>query len=351
MSQTRLQQTTKPIILYWFLLLICITVLSGCTSSIGLSQPTAIPTVPACPTITPGTVPTNITSGINIYHVDISIITSDNINMLISPDPSLASINLAKARYAALDRLTHQVERWTDIQSIKVDDTSEIKIMVTFLHPDLIQAVALNNSLLNNPNVLNNPAPIQQIRDEVTKALKQFEARNKLIFLITIPKIDGAPHTIYTDIHKMILKNSKNISIPPAYEEHNLDQTISPNERSVFGYFYYPLEVMDSNNCIELLSSEYNSWIVIENPAFVIDNASAESKTWTIPYTPLLETGTIYYTPEIPPVEQLSLEPILPVNEPPQTNLPIEALKNNKGYWSEFGRFVWAQLTFEMYNK
>ncbi len=350
MSQTLLHQPSSRIILHWSILLICIAGLSGCTT-VTIGIPTEVATAEACASKTPNP---------NIYQINPSTITIDNINMLATstpdlftlatPDPNLASINLARARYTALDRLTHEVKRWTDIQSIRVDDTSEVKIMVTLLHPDLIQAVALNNILLNNPNVLNNTAIRDQLDVEVRNALKQFEERNKLIFLITIPKINGSPHTIYMDIHKMYLKNSKNMSVLPDYKEHNLDQAINPSEKSIFGYFYYPFEVMNTT-CTEVLSSDYNSWIVIENSSFTIDGAAGVSKTWTIPYKPLLEIEPPYYTPDLPPTDQLNYTPTLPLNDPPQTNLSIEELKNNQGYWSEFGRFVWAQLTFEIYNK
>ncbi len=355
MSQILLQKINRRIILHWSLLLICIAGLSGCTA-IPVGSPTEVAALEICPLETPD---------VNIYLADPSIITLNNINMLATPTPNLvtlatpdsnlANMNLTKARYAAFDRLTHEVERWTDVQSIQVDDTSEVKIMVTFLHPDLIQAVTLNNILLNNPNVLNNTATAQQIDAEVRIALNQFAMRKKLTFLITVPATlkteTSLPHTISIKIHEMILKNSNSMSIPPDYDDHNLDQAINPNDKAIFGYFYYPLAVTHNNTCTAVLSSQYDTRIVIETSSLIIDNTPGESKTWTIPYNPLLEIDPFYYTPDIPPVDQLSLTPIPPVNDPPQTNLSITELKNNKGYWSEFARFVWAQLTFEVYNK
>lgn len=355
MSQILLQQPYKHILLQWSLLLTCLTGLSGCVPT-ALSASTEITTAESCLLETPE---------VNIYLANPSIITLNTINLLATPtpdlitlappDPTLASSNLAKARYAALDRLTHEVERWTDIQSIRVDEASEIKIMVTFLHPDLIQAVALNNILLNNPNVLNNTATAQQIDAEVRNALNQFAMRKKLIFLITIPVIPKTetsfPHTISMKIHEMILKNSNNMGIRPDYDDHNLNQTINPNDKAIFGYFYYPLAVLHNNTCTEVLSSEYNTKIVIETSSLIIDDTAGEAKVWTIPYDPLLDIGPSYYMPDLPPANQLSLTPISPVNDPPQTNLSIEALQNNKEFWQEFGRFVWAQLTFEVYNK
>lgn len=289
-------------------------------------------------------------SDVNTYKVTpVGVVPTIYSYISNSPDPSQTVtdpvLRTYEARYAALNRLKDEAERWTKKVTIPLDETSQAQILVTFLSPELIQAVYLNNLLKHTTR----PADIQS---GVQAALYQFAAREQLIFLVTVLATSqnhqtSTPHSMDIPLSQMILMNAENLAIPPSHDDHNLDQPIDLTKDPVHGFVYYPLAVIHNEVCTQVLDPVYNTKIIIETSSLVVDGADSGIHNWTIPYVPLLLTDNFHYEPDY----QLPLYSDYPSldrsllsarNQPPNNT-------DDPNFWLEFGRFIWGQLTLEDY--
>lgn len=98
--------------------------------------------------------------------------TPDPVNTPL-PGPPIIPTNtpfpgqIESARYAAFQYLIKQTRRWTDIETIKFKDGSSVEIAVTFVSPELLQAVFLNNSLDDGVQVLDFQSQAQAALDSI----------------------------------------------------------------------------------------------------------------------------------------------------------------------------------------
>lgn len=253
----------------------------------------------------------------------------------ITSDPQLLA-----ARYAALHYLMDTTKRWSDTEVVKLDDSNEAHITVTFIGPELLQAVILNQILKHNLVHIDFGSQIQEM-------LNYVGTRDELLFLLTITMTNnsgiGLPsHTMDIPVKEMLLTNGEDLPIKPRHDDHILDQPIKTSSGPVYGYFAYPLAVLGSNKCHWILEPKYNTSIVITLRAIQIDGVENGPYTWAIPYS------SVIYMDEVPNYPELGMPPgfdetlLSPLDTPPN-----EIEKSNN--WQDFARFVWHQVTFGNY--
>ena len=256
---------------------------------------------------------------------------------------------LLGARYEAYQNLIKQTKRWSDIETIKLDDLNELQIIVTFISPELIQAVFLNE-------VLKDRFITADFETQLQSVLNSISARDELLFLVTVTATNNSsanstPHEIIIPIDQMVLKNAGNLESPPTHEDHNLEQPINSLFEPVFGYTAYPLGLLKSNVCNWILDPKYNTNIVITVPDIKIDNVNSRTYTWTIPYKSLIDSNI----PAIPPTfivpSDFNQSQMSPLSRPPYpvTGVMLSAGANPDLYWQDFARYVWNQITLGNY--
>lgn len=253
------------------------------------------------------------------------------------------------ARYEAFLFLKNQTTRWSDIETIKLDDSNEVQIAVTFISPELIQAVFLNEVLKGRFLTADFDIQLQEI-------LNILAARDELLFLITVTStsnnnINAPPHVIDMPISEMKLNNAGNLESTPNHDDHNLDQPIDPSSEPVFGYIAYPLAILQSGGCAWVLDPKYNTNIVITVPDIKIDNLSSHPYTWTIPYQSLIDPNIPPDPPTFIMPPDFNQEVMSPFRKPPH---PTASLRLSSGadpniYWQDFARYVWHQITLGNY--
>ena len=259
----------------------------------------------------------------------------------IPPNPiQLNEQQILGARYAAFQQLVYETKRWSDTRTIKLSDSSKAHITLTYISPELLQAVFLNE-------VLENRYPTYGFQDQLQQALNKVAARDELLFLVTVTTTNDnanpTHHTIKIPIESMFLYNAENLEISRSHGDHNLELVLDTSLVPVSGYLAYPLALISASECKWVLDPKYNTNIVITLPFIEVDDVSNKNPIfWTIPYAPLIS-------------------PIMPVNTPvwnlpaefnqnllaPQATPPSEINSDNS--WQEFARFVWNQITLGNY--
>ena len=240
------------------------------------------------------------------------------------------------SKHEAFQYLDHQVRTWTDIESFNMDDTSQARIIVTFLSPDLIRAVAMNAAIFENP-----AAP--DIQNKTKTGLEQIASREKLIFLITVLSINTnntatMPHTFALPVTQLKLMSANNLDIAPVYFDQNLEQPVGLSQYNV-GFLFYPLSVVQGQACVEVLNSKFDTNIILKTSFLNVDNAKSGAMTWTIEYKPLLDIG--HSDPMMGTPATYDEAELFPISSPPAVS------DTSDMFWREYAKFVWGRLTPE----
>jgi hypothetical protein len=253
------------------------------------------------------------------------------------------------ARYEAFQYLKNQASRWSDIETIKLDDLTEVQIVVTFISPELLQAVFLNEVLKDRFITSNFDVQLQNVLNSIAD-------RDELLFLVTVTatnnNTNSTSHVIEIPISQMILNNAGNLKSNTYHDDHNLEQPIYTSIEPVFGYITYPLALLKSDGCTWVLDPKYNTSIVVTVPDIKIDHVGSRPYTWTIPYKSLMNANIPPSPPAfIIPVTGFDPNQILPLPKPPY---PISSLVLSTGinpdiYWQDFARFIWNLVTLGSY--
>ena len=317
---TSLQQP-KSFLLRQFLVILITAGLSSCNGVV----PSAVSQLTQINECTP---PINV----NIYIPTPTIVpTSTPISNPIIATPTEQPAPISKQ--SAFQMLELQVRTWTDIESFNMDDTSQARIIVTFLSPDLIRAVTMNEALLADPT---DP----DIQTKTRMGLEQIASREKLIFLLTVLSINtngtAAAHTFAIPAGEIKLLSANNLDISPVYFDQNLDQPVGLSQYN-FGYLYYPLAVVHDQTCIEVLNSKFDTNIILKTSSITVDGAASGPMTWTIEYKPLLDIG---HTNPVVGGQNSYYE-----SDPLPTDIPPNMLDISDTFWREYAKFVWGHLT------
>jgi hypothetical protein len=254
--------------------------------------------------------------------------------------PTTTTTPILGARQAALQYLIDETKRWSDTEIVRLDDSNEAHITVTFISPRLLQAVYLNK-------ILEQGYIPPDFEAQTQKMLYRVAERDELIFLLTITMVNNGSlnlpaHILDIPLKEMVLTNGADITITLDHDDHILDHPIHSSPEPVFGYLAYPLAVLGDGKCNWVLEPKYNTSIVITVRAIRVDGMESGPYAWTIPYSPLMDTDI----PSIPPMVTSNLgftpDSLSPLQLPPSD-------VNNPNYWQDLARFIWNQVTLGNY--
>ncbi|MCX6058431.1 MAG: hypothetical protein NTW69_09805 [Chloroflexi bacterium] len=294
--------------------------------------------------------------GINIYNITPRSLTQIIFNKAYSnPATGQTDVNLINfidldiAKYAAFQDLIRETQRWSDVETIVLSETNVVKITVTFISPELIDSVVLNQ-------VLQVSEITGGFDGYLLNTRQSFAARGELLFLITltatnVTDINIISHNLIMPISQMVLTNSSDVTSPPNHDDHNLELPMNSSSEFAFGFISYPLAGVNGNGCNWLLDPTYNTNIVLSIPHITVDNVSNGPYSWKFSYAPPL----IGILPELIPnynrPPDFTNGRITPTLLPPRltTNLSFPNGEEPEVYWEGFARYVWHQLIGEPY--
>lgn len=345
-------QHHRGIVFRIFLLLLFGVGLSGCGLAPEASSPKPVVCTPQAPnvnvyrvtpapgvaTLTPnGAVPNGTTSGVT------TVLSQEQALALLQGTlpMGLPAAGLSDSN-SILGTLVNETKNWSDVQTIKLDDSSKAQIVVTFISPQLIQAVYYSEVSSRGSVV-----------SSLQSALDAVAVRDELIFFVSIitttnNSLNTTPHKIQIPIQKMVIMNADDVDAPPLHDDHILAQPIDSSYEPVFGYLSYPIAMIHGTECSWILNPSYNKKIIITVSDIFVDGLSVGAHTWMIPYSSLFKVGASSTSQTI-----MAIDPNLVSNSqvPPS---PMAGLLTPNGlpentFWQIYAGFLWKQVMQGVY--
>ena len=258
--------------------------------------------------------------------------------MLQQQSQQLQGLSISPNNYNAFGNLVNETKNWSNIQTIKLDNSSQAQVVVTFLSPQIIQTIYYNEVSGSYTPVTPNPQPV----------LDAIALRDELLFFVTVittnnNNLNTAPHKIRIPIQEMVLVNAEDVTSPPLRDDHNLTQEINSSYAPVFGYLTYPIAMLNGAECKWILDPDFNKKIIITVPNIYVDGITVGSVTWVIPYSPLFTPGSSSPTPSVTVFDTAQMNSSLTPPSPMACLLIPNGLPENT-FWQNYARFLWKQV-------
>lgn len=345
-----------------FVIVLCLAIL---TSGCGV-LPTASPTTgEECPVAADD-------RALNLYAIDMEEWVGEVYQHSLAPDiPNQSDLtaqgrNLRQARNAAFKIFGWQVRRWSSFVDFKLVNTNDIvRITVTYLSPQLIETIMLNEAIQGE---IPPKDSLDVFQGKLKNKLSHVGARSEVLFLMTIsvarntPDLNGAlPIIIKIPFQNLILINSDGRSVRPKRFDQSLNHAIYLNDNKPFSsIFGYQMTVKTGETCSKLLDPNMNTTITVYLDNLAINDQTFSGQTWTIRYESLLgEDGLgsslpfddVYPIPShwaptlVAPSPQISMlsTPVAPLS---QTTVPSTMDNYWDSYWQLMACYIWEQVTY-----
>lgn len=252
---------------------------------------------------------------------------------------------LLREKSRALQLLAYETLRWSRVED-KQEDGKKLRIIITFISPELVHAVVLNTVISSNLTLPNNNL------SEYTKSILQgMDQRREYVFLLTmqaeLPK--QTDMEIELRPKKILLKKMEEFQVPASQVDKIYSQAFnmaSSSQRA--GFIYFPQTVTYENECVPVLDALHDKdiTVVMEN---VKINEQKGSLNFQIAFAPPLGIEIPVPTPNpnlIIPSDQYAPSAIVPsIQDIGPTGLMMALTSENLQFWQDVGRFVWANLT------
>jgi hypothetical protein len=260
------------------------------------------------------------------------------------PDPT--------SQRSAFNMLEAQVRQWSVYEDVLVKDNVMMRVTVTFISPDLIEAVVLNQIIYSGiPPVPDFPSAIKMAKDDIAN-------REELLFLVTVTSSQYRDRLLPDDrlvldipITYLTLTNTSYLSITPAHSDKNLDDEIDLRDGPVHGYLGYPLAVQKNGICTLVMDTRWDTTLTLHVPNVMVNGAPYDALTWVMNVHPMVDMNA----PNIDPDElaKMLANPSIPVEN---YYNPIDAppvpengkSKDDQAYWDQYwddmSRFIWHTL-------
>jgi hypothetical protein len=286
----------------------------------------------------------------NLYDIDLEDWVIDIYNYAQLADVTLPGQKFREARHAAFKVLGHQAQRWSDFVDVKLSDADVVRITITYLSPQLIETILLND-LLQNHDIMDPP---ELFKANMLKRLTRTRNRSEVLFLITITSTryksgpNGEPViSVHIPLKSLILTNSSNQNANTKRGDNSIDQFIQLAHGPVSGIIGYQMTVKNGNNCSYLLDPQVNNTISIHLEELEINGIKRDPQTWTIRYQSLLGVDGLDVKPQYVDINPIP-EHWIPSSDAPQpvVDIPVTITEVWNPYWEAMGRYLWEQVTF-----
>jgi hypothetical protein len=252
------------------------------------------------------------------------------------------SDNPQKARQEALRFLKEETRFWSYPQD-SGEDTAQVRIIFTFITPELLQAIILAEALSHDP-------PLAQGYDSYMYAgFSNFKKRNEFVFLLTfLPEQNQQSNATFSIPPKsMKLHNTSDWDAVCTHSDDFLNGILKFSDKNQSGLVFFPIAVSKSGNeddCSRVLDPEWDTSLMLNIANAKIGNQTEQPIQWALPFAPMvLADGTPFkvdLTSEIQPNYNVTFASVSIQDLP----FPAFGVTPDDFFWRDYSRFVWGKL-------
>lgn len=254
----------------------------------------------------------------------------------------------------AFNLLEEQVKDWSAYEDILVEGNLIIRITITYVSPELVEALVLNQTLYSG--ILSSADFLSQVKAVKTDIAK----REELLFLITITASEYRDKILPDNglmidipLKDLTLTNSANLSVVRRHADQILDDEINLRSGPEYGYLGFPIAVQKDGVCQLVIDTTWDTSLTLHTPNLIVDSTMRSSLTWGIGMHPLVDMNA----PSIDLDELMQMGSVTtptteasyysPIEDPP---LPINGISKTEidywdTYWDHMSRYIWYYLT------
>jgi len=256
------------------------------------------------------------------------------------------------ARQDAFSYLGKNMNRWSDYEDIAVDDSTMIRITITYLDPVLVQYIILNHVLSLPMDRINNNE--YRLDNLLQSTMTRLGSRNELLFMITITSpfyreqaYNSNVLTVNIPIEQMTLLSASGVKTLPTSEDYKLTENIDITHGPISGIVGYPVSVLNQDTCINVTDLRTTSF-TLKVKSLTLGDTLFPSQSWSITYDPLILQDNYHPTPTIDPF--IDTNRFSKSSNPPTPNWRPNAEFDNtvwEIYWEEMGRYIWDKVVLK----
>ncbi|MGA7194974.1 MAG: hypothetical protein WBW94_15210 [Anaerolineales bacterium] len=303
------------------------------------------PAVAATDTPPPPTCVSPATGAINPY-----ISSSDSYASFIYQQYKNKVINLDLAKQEAFSQLANQTKRWSDYRDLGLNETQMARITITYVSPELIEYIVLNDILFDKDNPEN-------LDDELKNQLNDLGSRNELLFFITItgPKYNDQAYnddllTISIPFKQMRLINGSDLMVVPTHDDHVLNEPIQITQGPISGIIGYPISVAQGGSCVWIMDPKWNTTITLDVSSITLNQTQIDTQSWSIPYASLVGQSVQNNPPAFVATPGFDVSRVSPLTAPPTPIWDSGAGAQDASwqtYWEDMGRYIWSRIMLD----
>jgi hypothetical protein len=303
--------------------------------------------VTSCDTMpgsTPAPKPTCLpTAGNRFYDISPSNIEGKDAEIIANQIFSEGySKNLLIARREALRFLQVETKRWSHFKDVG-EKNSQVRMIVTFITPELLRAVILNN-VLSRPDF-----QTKDLGKNMQDNFDYLKRRNEFVFLLTFLPTPDQGNKIFSVSPKDIrLHNTANLDVPPTHNDDFLNDSLKFSEKNQSGFIFYPIGVNASgreNDCSRVLDPDWDTSLMLNITNATIGTQANQTISWPIPFASLLLTDGVSFKVDFTTPVQSGEESDFTPFPSKNSLVPKFDTEPDDAFWQEYSRFIWAKLT------
>lgn len=334
----------------WLFIGCFILLLVGCGPSLGSPTPTPTPFPTCIPAASPFKFFSSTDGVLGSQNQEADKIAGDIYVKSLSAKAANDIAALERQKSRALQFLAYETMRWSSAYDIEPEAGKRIRLVVTFISPELIRAVILNHVMYKNENI-----PGLNLSAYSSERLQNMDVRQEFLFLTIVQAElpEGSEIQIELPATSFFLKKNADVRVPVSHTDGFFRHSLKMSSSQHTGFLYFPFGVSrPTQTCQQTLDTLHDKSILLSVEGAVIGDKKYDEITWQIPFVPPIDVGSAIPTPnpDLPIPSGHAPASIAPsIQNIGVTGMVTALTEENREYWSKLGQFVWSNLTLDYF--
>lgn len=215
-----------------------------------------------------------------------------------------------------------------------------IRITITYISPELLHTIIVNHYLYKRFFNFSG-----KLKEQIPVHLSMMVGRNEYAFFITFTAsayTDNPKITFDFPLKELKLTNTNNATFIPAHDDYNLEKTIDLTSSPQYGFFYYPMAVVQNGSCQMVLHKNYDTNVVLNIPSIIISDKDMGLQSWDYKLAALIDMTNVSGVHQ----NKFSL-PLLIDQFSPKTSIFTASIIESPEFWAALARIIWLETTLD----